>query len=200
MYKVFINDTVIYFTNDVDFSNNSFNHLKMNFFHESLGELLYNLISRGDIRCGVIICVEDVESVFNQFKSLFKPIKAAGGVVKNEENKTLFIYRLDKWDLPKGKMEDNESIEETAIREVEEECGITNLKLGKPLQDTFHIYKTKKNTILKQTHWFEMTTNFTGKLIPQLEEGITKVEWLSDSEINDKVLKNTYSSIASLLG
>lgn len=199
MYKVFINDTVIYFTNDVDFSNNSFNHLKMNFFHESLGLLLYELISREEIDCGVIIYVDDLESVFNQFKENFKLVKAAGGVVKNEEDKTLFIHRLGKWDLPKGKMEKGEKIEETAIREVEEECGITGLRLGKPLNDTFHMYRTKNNIVLKQTHWFEMTTSFNGKLTPQTEEGITDVEWLSNNDIQEKALKNTYSSIATLL-
>lgn len=199
MYKVFVNDQVIYFTNDVDFSNNLLNHLKLNFFHESLAELLYNLISKGDIYCDVIIYVEDVEEAFRLFKKNFQLIEAGGGVVKNTEGKTLFIYRMDKWDLPKGKMEDGENIEETAIREVEEECGVNNLTLGNSLKDTFHIYETKNKTILKQTHWFEMKTDCTKALIPQLEEGITEAKWLTNEEIENKVLKNTYSSVADLL-
>ena len=101
--------------------------------------------------------------------------------------------------IPKGKIEKNESIEFAAIREIEEECGITDLVIQKQLQDTYHIYTFKNNLILKRTYWFEFTSTFVGELVPQLEEDITSVEWLTDVEIENKVLTNTYASIKELL-
>ncbi|MCB9361031.1 MAG: NUDIX domain-containing protein [Flavobacteriales bacterium] len=148
---------------------------------------------------GIIVCVDDVEGAFNEFKASFKLIAAAGGVVKNNDNKTLFIYRLDKWDLPKGKVEKDEKIDEAAIREVEEECAVTRLEIIKPLKDTYHIYTMGEELVLKQTYWFEMKTEFDGKLIPQTEEGIEEVRWMSDEEVNTIVLANTYASISDFL-
>jgi 8-oxo-dGTP pyrophosphatase MutT (NUDIX family) len=199
MYKVFVNDRVIYFTNNKEIFNNSPKCLKLRFFSESITESICSLLLNGRKKNSVVIEVDNPEAAFNQFKNYFRLIEAAGGRVKNEAGKTLFIYRLDKWDLPKGKKEEGETIKETAIREVEEECGITGLNLGKQLQDTFHIYSTNKGLVLKQTYWFEMTTNYSGELTPQTEEGITKVEWLTDEEVKTKVLENTYESLVNVI-
>jgi len=166
---------------------------------ESVTPLIYDLIKADDNLKAIIIEVDDVKQAFLQFKNYFKLIKAAGGLVKNKEGKKLFIYRLNRWDLPKGKMEKGENMEETAIREVEEECGIDNLTITKPLANTYHIYELAGKIILKETFWFDMISSFDGDLVPQLKENITKAEWLTDDEITHKVLKNTYSSIKSLL-
>ena len=111
----------------------------------------------------------------------------------------MFIYRLGKWDLPKGKIEIGEEVEKAALREIEEECGVNKLTINKSLNDTFHIYKFHGKTILKQTYWYDVRTTYQGELVPQLEEDITKVEWLIDDEINTKVMGNTYASIKELL-
>jgi 8-oxo-dGTP pyrophosphatase MutT (NUDIX family) len=107
------------------------------------------------------------------------------------------IFRNDKWDLPKGKLEVGENIEECAIREVEEECGVEELSIVKKLKSTYHTYKLNGKAILKRTYWFKMNSNYKLKLTPQFEEGITKVEWVSISEVPSK-LENSYGNIKEL--
>lgn len=199
MYKVFIKDKQIVFTNNQHFVDENMHCLRLSFFLADTTHLLLSLLENNKKLTTIVIVVHDVKDAFHRFKSHFKIIEAAGGVVKNNENKTLFIYRLDKWDLPKGKIEKDEQIEEAAIREVEEECGVSGLEIVKHLSSCYHIYHLKEQPILKKTHWFEMKTNFTGQLIPQQEEGIEKVEWLTAEQIKEVALKNTYASIADFI-
>lgn len=124
-------------------------------------------------------------------------IKAAGGVVYNQKKELLMIFRNGKWDLPKGKLETGESIEECAIREVQEECGVNNLQIISKLSDTYHTYELNGKMVLKHTFWFSMTTNFEGELSPQTKEGITKVEWVKQDEIAER-LKNAYANLVEL--
>lgn len=198
MYKVFVNEKVICFTNNEENCNHIEHQLVLHFFSKSYIPFLL-LMLNGKGKTNVVIVVKDFDSAFNEFKQYFKIIKAAGGIVLNENNKKLFIYRLGKWDLPKGKIEIGEDIETAAIREIEEECGVTNLTIQKQLENTFHIYEFKEEVILKQTYWFELATNYAGDLTPQLEEDITKVEWLTNRNVEGKVLENTYASIKELL-
>lgn len=124
-------------------------------------------------------------------------IEAAGGFIE-KQNEFLFIRRHDRWDLPKGKLEKNEGIKEAAIRECEEECGITRLKIIKDLPSTFHIYPYKGAHALKQSYWFYMTTDYSEKLVPQLEESITEVKWFKREEIENVILKDTYYTISDV--
>ena len=140
----------------------------------------------------------NLSELWNSFKFWFKEIQAAGGIIKNKENKILFIYRLNKWDLPKGKLKKGESIEECALREVGEECGLSDLKIIKNLEPTYHIYKEKKKLILKKTFWFEMFYEGDKKPIPQLEENITEVRWFDKNEF-DLILKNTYLLVKEIV-
>ena len=142
--------------------------------------------------------VKVITDSWEEFCSKHTLIKAAGGLVYNQEDKLLMIFRNGKWDLPKGKLEQGESIENCAIREVEEECGISNLQITEKLIDTYHIYKYKGKKILKRTFWFKMKSNFDGNLIPQTEEGIMKVVWIERHQIQEK-LKNSYANIKALL-
>jgi len=125
-------------------------------------------------------------------------IEASGGVVYNEENQLLMIFRDNKWDLPKGKLEHNENIKECAIREVQEECGISGLSIVNTLQDTYHTYETNGKKILKRTYWFSMNTDFKGSLTPQNEEGITLAIWVDKEQIAEK-LNNSFGNIKELL-
>ena len=124
-------------------------------------------------------------------------IYASGGVVFNNE-KLLMIFRNGFWDLPKGKIELNESELECAVREVEEECGIERLAVVKFLKYTYHTYVEDDQPILKKTSWFLMLTDYKKKLTPQKSEGITKVIWVSKNEIPVK-LDNSFENIKDLL-
>ena len=132
------------------------------------------------------------------FKSKIKVIFASGGIVKNDNNQILFIYRRGKWDLPKGKAEKGESIRETAVREVIEETGIEKLKIDKYFSNTFHIVRNNKKYFLKETSWFLMSSNFKGKLKPQLNEGIKSVKWKTFDDAK-KIKKKTYGNISIIL-
>ena len=126
-------------------------------------------------------------------------VEAAGGVVYNSNNQVLMIFRNGKWDLPKGKLEIGETIQECALREVEEECGVSDLQIFEKLIRTYHVYDLDDSLILKRTHWFKMNTQFSNAPVPQIKEGITKVEWVSQKDLLKK-LSNTYGSIKDLLG
>jgi len=117
--------------------------------------------------------------------------------VYNSEHKILFIKRNGYWDLPKGKTEKGESIEETSVREVEEETGVKNIEITRFLMKTYHVFKSRGKYKLKLTYWFEMKTDFEGTLYPQEEENITKVKWKS-TEKTIKALENTYGTISQL--
>ncbi len=189
MYKVFINDKPIIFTSS--FKNDEkfiLFKLKDTVFEEIIHKLRYTNLQ------GIYIYSTDKKKAFEQFLNHFKVVTAGGGLVKNVKNELLFIYRGNRWDLPKGHAEKGETIEETSIREVEEECGITNLIIEKFLIKTYHIYFKKQATEIKETYWFLMTSDYNGELQPQLEEGITKVVFKNETEIQ-KILKKTYANI-----
>ena len=124
-------------------------------------------------------------------------LTAAGGWVENAEGQVLWIHRLGQWDLPKGKWEPNESIEECAMREVEEECGVTGLTLGKKLIETTHFYVLKGQHVKKITHWYRMSVKGVPALTPQSEEGIDRVDWLDQAQWQ-ACLAATYDSIKSV--
>ena len=141
----------------------------------------------------------EFELIINIFKKKFPEIIAAGGKVVNNKSEILFIYRNKKWDLPKGKAEKNENISETALREVEEETGIKNLSIIKPLDKTYHIFKRGGKNYLKTTYWFEMKSDFNGKFKPQKKEGITRVEWIGTENLSS-ILPKSYANIKLLIG
>jgi 8-oxo-dGTP pyrophosphatase MutT (NUDIX family) len=138
------------------------------------------------------------ETLLKKFLKKLPNVIAGGGKVYNEDKEILFIYRNNKWDLPKGKTEPNETIEETAIREVAEETGVAGLEIVKPLETTYHIFKRNGKNKIKITYWFEMKTSFKGKLYPQENEGITKVEWLNQEQSKEALL-NSYANIRILV-
>lgn len=141
----------------------------------------------------VMLVVESVDNAESQIRNFYKVVKAAGGVVYNADQKILLMYRLGKWDLPKGKRDDGEKSKQTAVREVEEECGI-KVKLGQKLCTTWHTYAMGNNKILKRTKWYRMECLDDSAMKPQTEEGIEELCWMNEKEIQ-KALMNSYSSI-----
>jgi 8-oxo-dGTP pyrophosphatase MutT (NUDIX family) len=142
------------------------------------------------------ICFEhmNLNTLFNEIKSNFIFIEAAGGLVRNLKNELLVIRRFGRPDLPKGKTEKNETPEEAAIREVEEECGIRNPIITGMANPSYHIYFVKSQRILKKTYWFHMRYSGNEVLVPQLKEAIVAAEWCGSDKIKE-YQKTTYPSI-----
>ena len=132
------------------------------------------------------------------FKSKIKVIFASGGIVENSKKQILFIHRKGKWDLPKGKAEKNETIRETALREVTEETGIKRLRIRKFYTNTFHLVRNNGLYFLKETSWFLMYSDYEGKLIPQGEEGIKSVKWKNLKQVK-KIKEKTFKNIKIIL-
>jgi ADP-ribose pyrophosphatase YjhB (NUDIX family) len=195
MYKVFINDTVFWL---------GFN-LEKSFFNKEIS--FTTCCSFNDFK-EIIKANENSEEVIVNFltertmkkilQKRYRIVEAGGGIVINKKGEVLFIHRRGKWDLPKGKLEKHEKVKDGAVREVEEECGISGPIIREELITTFHKFKSKKRECLKKTYWFIMDYDGDEELIPQLEEDITKAKWMGEEKFN-KVKSNTFTSISDVL-
>jgi 8-oxo-(d)GTP phosphatase len=141
----------------------------------------------------LVITAVNYKLIKSYLKSKFKIIKAAGGVVRKKD-KFLMIYRMKKWDLPKGKKEKREKDKQTAVREVAEECNVT-VKLGKKICTTWHTYTMNKSAMLKRTRWYIMDIVDDTRMKPCLEEDIEEVRWMSQKEVYH-ALEHSYKSIS----
>ena len=153
---------------------------------------------KSELHQGVILFCEATTPLIAQLETLYEPITAAGGVVINKSGNILMIYRNKKWDLPKGKVEMDEDIKDAAIREVTEETNIAGLTIIRPIINTYHIYNIYGPENIKTTHWYLMQTEDESTAIPQLEENIELVEWVTPSHIQ-KYLENTYPNIIDVI-
>ncbi|WP_370476891.1 NUDIX hydrolase [Tamlana flava] len=193
MYKVFVGDKPIVLTTEVEKETNFKNYLLKTV---NLRRVIRKL-NNGSLE-EIRLIHKNKDKLLKRFLKKLPNVVAGGGKVYNSRGEVLFIYRNDKWDLPKGKAERRESIEKTAIREVTEETGVAGLEITKPLETTYHIFKRNGRYKIKITYWFEMKTSFDGNLYAQEEEGITKVEWLNTAQIED-ALENSYANIKLLI-
>lgn len=193
MYKVFVNDKPIVLTTvvskETDFKNYLLKSVK-------IGKVIKEL-SKSSIQEVRLIGKKEDKLIKNFLKKL-PNVTAGGGKVYNDNGDILFIYRNGRWDLPKGKIDGKETIEAAALREVEEETGVKDLKIVKPLETTYHIFKRNGRHRLKITKWFEMHSSYIGELVPEEIEGITKVEWLNPEQ-TQKALENSYANIKELI-
>ncbi|MGM0498518.1 MAG: NUDIX hydrolase, partial [Bacteroidota bacterium] len=140
----------------------------------------------------------DIEKIFEEFKTFFNIVEAAGGLVYNSNGQILMIKRRGKWDLPKGKKEQDESPDMCAVREVKEECSIDSLDVKDLLHITYHSYTQEGSMILKKTYWYKMFHEGESSLSPQKEEEITEVKWVNPEDLPQK-LQNTYPSIVDVI-
>jgi len=140
----------------------------------------------------------DIEYVWSQFVSYFKFVEAAGGLVMHDSGHYLFIVRNGRWDLPKGHMEEHETPEQCALREVTEECGISGQTIVKSLQPSYHTWQYEGISYLKRTNWFLM--EYSGDMIeaPQAEEGITEAHWLKPEKVCI-IRRNAWDSLKDLI-
>lgn len=154
-------------------------------------------IQKDEFHAGVL-WNQDLNKLKQTFFKNFTVIEAAGGIVQNEKKELLFIHRLGKWDLPKGKIETGEKEETCAVREVMEETGVNDLHLKKKIGETYHVYDQFGKHFLKISHWYHMTCSSKQTLVPQTEEHITEIKWVKTSDIKEPI-KNTYPSIKNIL-
>ncbi len=197
MYKIYINERPLILVSSEDLKlidhnvpNTLINH------HSGNPKHLVNyvdMMEKGQHHGQIILFNEDVKFLYSAFKRLFKPIKAAGGLVKNNQEEYLWIYRRKKWDLPKGKIDRGEAKREAAVREVMEETGISDIEIGNKICKTYHTYKSNKARLLKITHWYHMKAP-AQDLIPQLEEDIELAQWIPASK-SDKYIPKSYLNI-----
>lgn len=191
MYKVFFNQKLIVLTTDiispredspffyVKFTNKKF---VVQMLKSKKVKMLYLYHSKED-------------KLWYYFLNMFKLIEAAGGLVRNlKTNHFLFIFRNKKWDLPKGRINKNEEVQKAAIREVEEETGVENLSITKPLKITYHIFKRNRKYRLKKTFWYLMETDYNGELTPEIKEGIEKAIWI-DKKLIVSLKSQMYQNI-----
>lgn len=190
MNKIYYNHKPIYLTTDTYENSNEFPlfYAKYTTVISLIKALKSKKVS------GIYLYHPFREKLEKNFLKLFPMIEAAGGLVKHQDGRFLFIYRNDKWDLPKGKIEKEEIVLNAAMREVSEETGVADLIVSKPLPTTYHIYNANGKYKLKLTYWFLMKTKYYSTLVPQIEENIQKAEWKTEEEITG-LLKNAYENI-----
>ena len=160
-------------------------------------EELFKQLTNKKLTGPLTLCGEDVEMIWTSFSKMFKGVIAAGGVVFKVDD-VLIIKRLGRTDLPKGKLEKGEWIDECAIREVEEECAIDELKIEERLTSTFHCYEMKGEWHLKETYWYKMSCTTKQEPKPQVEEDIEWVKWMNKKEVR-KLTSDTYNSIKEVI-
>jgi 8-oxo-dGTP pyrophosphatase MutT (NUDIX family) len=193
-YRIYINEKVVLLTESTPKMVEDYEKINADVFDL---KVIYTWVLNHKSKFFYVLCKDAKSFIKNVAKSVTL-IEAAGGLVKSENSTFLFIYRNNKWDLPKGKIEKGEKVKEAAVREVEEECGIKVNKLEEKICKTYHVYILKGDVVLKKTHWFMMRCKGQYKLKPQKEEGITDVRWFSKEHI-EPILKNTFPSIIDVL-
>ncbi len=192
MYKVFVNELPLILTNKLsETADNEYFPLNQDSVKAAIKALMKNKLETA------YIYHPNHEEILKKFSKKIPMVTAAGGVVTNKEGKVLFIYRNNKWDLPKGKKEKRETIEECALREVQEETGVQGLKIENFLRTTYHVFKRNGKYKLKEVHWFAMRTSYDGPLVGEISEGIEKVKWKGPAKI-DKALEKSYINIKIL--
>lgn len=194
MYKVFVNEKKLSLSNTPESIGKNLRYDDLSTIEIALDLLL-------NTSCPEInIYDDDLEKLWANFSGMFRIIEAAGGIVENKNGEILFIKRLGKWDIPKGKIEKGESLKQAAVREIEEETGLENVDIQRFINTTYHIYKERSGEkILKTTHWFYM--KYLGENIPkpQIEEGITEVSWKNTTEAEHVVIGKTFKNIELIL-
>jgi ADP-ribose pyrophosphatase YjhB (NUDIX family) len=196
MYKVFFNDSFLIIASNDYVGDNNVHAFKLQSYNQ-LEKWIYEA-EKTSIPINLICHTDDIEKTWLQFCSNFKIIGAAGGLIRNKDNKYLCIFRRGSWDLPKGKIDNNETPEETAIREVQEETGLKDIKLERPIINSYHIYRLKEKLVLKKTYWYLMSNIGRDKLIPQTEEDIEKAVWLNTADIQP-LFSNMFGSVKDVI-
>ena len=199
--KIYFNDKPLFLCNAIDKAIQPFVHHDDAVYIDELNahtiKTMIHEMQQPKVHAG-IFQHPDLEQLKTAFFKKFTIIQAAGGLIKNNENKILMIFRRGKWDLPKGKLDKDETLEDCAIREVQEETGLKKVKLASPLIVTYHTYHEGTKFILKESHWFSMTVTGEQKLTPQTEEDIFDIRWVASEEVKS-YLPKSFPLIADII-
>jgi len=199
MSRVFINKRLLRLLEHSDLRSV---RLSENILNYSISKSIieaYKRVEGGEIK-HLDLIANDVENLYEAFKDQFIFIEAAGGIITNAKDEVLAILRKQKWDLPKGKIDDGERPIEAAKREIEEECGLRNFNIEDFLCHTYHMYKNPygEGIVLKKTWWFFGKTAGANHLKPQLEEGIESALFLPIEDLEER-LKHSYKPLIDVL-
>lgn len=198
MYKVFSNNKPVIFTVSKPKTSDPGCWIHHFVDTRTCRSVIHAYTTNTQYHCLTIICPDQPKERLETTYSDHKLAHAAGGLVVNDEHKYLFIFRYKRWDLPKGGIEKGETKKEAALREINEETGISGLSIHSKIGISYHTYRIGTEKILKKTHWYAVQTPASYPPTPQTEEGITHAQWLDQSDL-PMVLKNTYASIHDLL-
>lgn len=198
MYKVYFDQRTIVLTTQFDKYYRKYDGLFVKYLNEIQLAYVMELFRNIKEIKNVFIIHYDIEKIFNEFKTFFNSLEAAGGLVYNSRGQVLVIKRRGLWDLPKGKMEPGESPDKCAVREVKEECSINSLQINDLLDITYHSYFQGGSMMLKKTYWYKMFHDGESSLSPQIEEDITEVKWVNPEDLPE-IKQNTYPSIVDVL-
>jgi 8-oxo-dGTP pyrophosphatase MutT (NUDIX family) len=199
--KIYFNDKPLFLCDTIDEIIEPYVHHDDAVFIDELDshtvKAMIHEMELSKIHAGVFFH-SSLDELKKAFFKKFTLVQAAGGLIKNEENEILLIFRRGKWDLPKGKLDKGESLEECAVREVEEETGLQKIKLVAPLIITYHTYHEGTKFILKESHWYTMKVKSGQQLTPQTEEDIQEIKWVNEKELKP-YLNNAFPSIIDVL-
>jgi 8-oxo-dGTP pyrophosphatase MutT (NUDIX family) len=199
--KIYFNDRPLFLCDEMTPELTAYAHhddavLIDEFSHPAVNSMIHEM-RQPKVHAGIFLH-SNLEELRKAFWKKFLVIKAGGGLVKDGEGRYLFMLRRGVWDLPKGKLDPGETIEECAVREVGEETGLHGVRMDGPLLLTYHTYDESGRHILKETHWFRMSVADTKGLKPQLEEQITELRWAGPGEFA-VMLSHTFPSIRDVI-
>lgn len=199
--KVYFDDKPLFLCDKIDEVIEPFIHHDDAIFIDELNshtiKTIVHEMQQSQVHAGVFFH-SDLDALKQAFFKKFTLVTAAGGLVQNEKKEYLLIFRRGKWDLPKGKLDKGEKLEDCAIREIEEETGLKEVKLIKPLCVTYHTYHEGARFILKDSHWYIMKVKGYQQLVPQTEEDIHEIRWVKKTGLAE-YMKISYPSVADVL-
>ncbi len=199
--KIYFGDKPLYLCDAVDEIIQPFIHHDDAVFIDELNthtiKAMIHEMQQPKVHAGVFFHT-DLVALQKAFWKKFTLVKAAGGLVLNEKKELLMIFRRGKWDLPKGKLDSGETLEQCAVREVKEETGLKEVQLLESLLTTFHTYHEGSKFILKESYWYIMKAEGQQTLQPQTEEGILEIKWVTPKEA-EKLFTQTFPSVIDVI-
>jgi ADP-ribose pyrophosphatase YjhB (NUDIX family) len=199
--KIYFDNKPLYLCNEVDETIQPFIHHDDAVFIDELNthtvKSMIHEMAEDKIHAAVFYH-PDLEELKKAFYKKFTIVQAGGGLVRNDKDEVLMIFRRGKWDLPKGKLDDGETLEDCALREIKEETGLKDVSLVSPLMITRHTYHEGARFILKESHWFNMKAPGEQQLTPQLAENIQDIKWVRTKDLG-KYKANSFPSVVDVL-